>query len=357
MTSQLLAERGNNESEPQEKVMVLVAKRNLEIGQIIKDPKDFFKEKPYVKGEEPAKCITDKDYDQLKDKRLSNRLAMDQFVSTDDLVDKNKNSLGQRLPKGMRAVGIKVNIESIAGGFAALPLSRVDIISVLRRGDDDSLSQTILENVLVLAADDQTQRNDKNAMPANTVTVALTPDDAELVMLAQEMGTLRLVLRPDGDTETGKTKGIKSDRIRKRLLAGRSGGSSGTEPPAKGNPLVAKVNDLDIKDKPKTEVKEEPKTKVEPKVDAKPEPKTEPEPPAESKTRTHILTVYNGDQGRRYPFRLDADGKVVQDEITRSDPEPRPEPKARPKQPDKPAEPKKTPAPGKEPKPSDAPHG
>ena len=67
----------------------------------------------------------------------------------------------------MRAVGLKVDITSIAGGFASLPLSRVDIVTVLRRGDGDSVSRILLENVLVLAADQETGRPaDRNAMPA-----------------------------------------------------------------------------------------------------------------------------------------------------------------------------------------------
>ena len=33
----------------------------------------------------------------------------------------------------------------------------------------------------------------------------------------------------------------------------------------------------------------------------------------EPKTRTHVLTIYNGDQGRRVPFNLDQSGRVVSD--------------------------------------------
>src|SRR5262249_7256417 len=156
-----------------------------EMGLLIKDPRQYFKEKTYTKGEEPTKALTDQDYEQLKDRRLIKPLSADQFVTGEDLLDKNTNSLQIRLPEGMRAVGLKVDITSIAGGFASLPLSRVDIVTVLRRGDGDSVSRILLENVLVLAADQETGRPaDRNAMPASTVTVALTPQDAELVTLA-----------------------------------------------------------------------------------------------------------------------------------------------------------------------------
>jgi pilus assembly protein CpaB len=181
MTSQLLAERNNVQDEQQEKVKILVAKTNLEMGLLIKDPRQYFKEKTFLKGEEPTKALTDQQYDELKDRRLLKPLSADQFLSSEDLLDKNQNSMAVRLPEGMRAVGLKVDPTSIASGFASLPMSRVDIVTVLRRGDGDSVSRILLENVLVLAADQETGRPaDRNALPASVVTVALTPEDAEL---------------------------------------------------------------------------------------------------------------------------------------------------------------------------------
>ncbi len=95
---------------------------------------------------------------------------------------------------GHRAVGIRVNAESAAYGFATLPLSRVDIISTVRRADDKATyAQVLLENVLVLAADDKTRRTeDGKAMLSTVVTVALKPEDMLKVRLAGEMGTLSL---------------------------------------------------------------------------------------------------------------------------------------------------------------------
>jgi pilus assembly protein CpaB len=301
MTSQLLAERGGDD-EPEERVKVLVARSNLDLGLLIKNPHKYFKEKQYLKGEEPAKALTDKDFDQLKDRRLIKPISQDQFVTLDDLVDKNINSLSARLPEGMRAVGIKVDMTRIAGGFASLPMSHVDIVSTLRRGDENSVSRIILENVLVLAADQESQRVEgKNAMPANTVTVALAPADAELVNLAAEMGTLSLILRSYGDTKPAKTRGanglmVMTGRIPKE---GRGEGKEGdSDEDEKASDLLRSVPDV--------------KKKAEEKADA---PKPEP------KIRTHILTIYNGDQGRRIPYKLDEKGHVIEEEITRADPE------------------------------------
>jgi pilus assembly protein CpaB len=323
MTSQLLAERNTApEPEVQEKVKILVARNNLELGLLIKDPRQHFKEKLFLKGEEPAKALTDKDFDQLKERRLVKPLKADEFVTVEDLIDKNQNVLSARLPKGMRAVGIWVDARAIAAGFASLPMSHVDIISTIRGGDGDALAQVLLENVLVLAADQATQRPDgQNAMPASIVTVALSPADAELITLAQDIGSLKLVLRGYGDTKPTKTEGVKGSTIAdgsfrdrdKNAKKAKDDSASDDSPSA----LIKKV--LDIKDDKKDDDK---KATV----------------AAAPKTTTHVLTIYNGDQGRRYPYKLNEKGKVVEEDITEADPDPaattKPAPRAEEKKPE-----------------------
>jgi pilus assembly protein CpaB len=343
MISRLLAERNIVQEEQQEKVKVLVAKTNLEMGLLIKEPKKCFKEKTYIRGEEPTHALTDQDYDKLQDRRLIKPLSTDQFVSQEDLLDKDKNSLGYRLKDGMRAVGIKVDATSIASGFASLPMSRVDVVSVLRRGDGDSVSRVLLENVLVLAADTETGRPpDRTAIPASVATVALTPDDAELVTLAAEMGTLRLLLRPTGDSNPSKTRGATSQVVFKgKGLKKNSSKYTEEAPEERAASLLRNIPDVK---------KEKPSAKTEEK--SKPEEKS-PAVRIEPKTRTHVLTIYNGDQGKRIPFKLDEHGQVVNEEITSFDLEPpaapvKPAPKVEPKgEAKKPDEPKPAPvAPG-----------
>lgn len=114
------------------------------------------------------------------------------------------------LTPGMRAVSVSVNPESGAAGFI-LPGDRVDVIltqesGLLRGGRDSLVSQTILENVRVLAID-QTPRaaEEDQAIVGSTATLELIRDDAEMLILAEAMGDLNLVLRsvvdvhPDAD--------------------------------------------------------------------------------------------------------------------------------------------------------------
>ena len=50
MTSQSLVERINPPEEQQEKIKILVAKPNLEMGLLIKGPKQFLRKKPLSRG-------------------------------------------------------------------------------------------------------------------------------------------------------------------------------------------------------------------------------------------------------------------------------------------------------------------
>jgi pilus assembly protein CpaB len=196
MTSRLLADRQGEV----EKVSILVAKKTLSMGDMIKIPEDMFDEKLFAKGEEPKQALVE--FEKVKGRQLKRSLRPGDFVTVDDLVDE-KTSIGVQfnLPPNHQAIGIRVNPESIAGGFASLPNSRVNIIStVQRRNNQQSYSKILLENVLVLAADAQTRVDETGrAMPANVVTVAVKPEDVLKIELAKSLGTLSLALRKFGD--------------------------------------------------------------------------------------------------------------------------------------------------------------
>jgi len=102
------------------------------------------------------------------------------------------------LTPGMRAVSIPVSIASLAGGFIQ-PNDHVDIVltSQVAEGGKRYRATTILRDVRVLAID-QAYDNSKNEKPVSdvkTVTLELTPQQAERVTRAQASGTLSLSLR------------------------------------------------------------------------------------------------------------------------------------------------------------------
>jgi pilus assembly protein CpaB len=282
MTSRLLAERGNT-TEEQEKVVILVARKNLDTGATIKDPKEMFVEKAVVKGEEPKNSVTK--FEDLKGRVLKRTLREEDYVSSADLLSDKESWIAYSLPKGYRALGIRVNMEGTAAGFASLPLSRVDVIATVRRGDDkQSFSQVLLQNVLVLAADQSTVREEK-AMPAAVVTVALTPEEILKVSLAKEYGPLSLVLRKFNDNQQVSRENTKVTM--ENILSNTRNTEGDSQDKSDVPPVVAK------KDPPK----------VEPKVD--------PVPVPVAKTRTHIITLLNADRQEQWEFTLDENDEVV----------------------------------------------
>lgn len=114
------------------------------------------------------------------------------------------------LEPGMRAMAIRVTVETAAGGFI-LPGDRVDVLltretSLSNMGATEGErskfnSSTVMQNVKVLAIDQSTRAgDDEQAVVGATATLEVGPRDAEALALAKSEGELSLVLRSYADT-------------------------------------------------------------------------------------------------------------------------------------------------------------
>ena len=115
------------------------------------------------------------------------------------------------LSPGMRASAVEVKAASTAGGFI-LPNDHVDVILTRAApkaaggggGGDAYVSETILANVRVLAVDQQVSegKGDSAAMLAkDTVTLEVTPRQAEVLAQSTQLGSIALALRALRDRE------------------------------------------------------------------------------------------------------------------------------------------------------------
>ncbi|MEO8658559.1 MAG: Flp pilus assembly protein CpaB [Bryobacteraceae bacterium] len=112
------------------------------------------------------------------------------------------------IPVGMRAVSVRVNDVVGVAGFV-LPGMRVDVLVTGNPpGKPERLTNTVLQNILVLSAGQTIQADARGqAINAPTVTLLVTPAEAETVTLAQREGEIQLVLRNGTDHGVETTKG------------------------------------------------------------------------------------------------------------------------------------------------------
>jgi pilus assembly protein CpaB len=116
--------------------------------------------------------------------------------------------LSALLDKDKRAVTVRVDDVSGVAGFIQ-PNSRVDI-ALIRTGEGTgTYSNIILENVKVLAIDQLTGViTDRAAMVARAVTIEVSAEEGQKVLIAEKVGRLSLILRQPGEANVGGNKRI-----------------------------------------------------------------------------------------------------------------------------------------------------
>jgi pilus assembly protein CpaB len=115
------------------------------------------------------------------------------------------------IPRGMRAISVKVNEVIGVAGFV-VPGTNVDVVVTIRTGSEGSMSRVVVSNVQVLTAGTRSdQQNAKGSQPiaSSVVTLMVTPADAERIALAGAEGQIILMLRNPLDTVPTTTEGIR----------------------------------------------------------------------------------------------------------------------------------------------------
>ena len=128
------------------------------------------------------------------------------------------------IPEGYRAMTVKVDDIVGVSGFV-MPGSYVDVIAVIvpvnQTGSSQGpISKTVLQNIKVLASGAKIDSPDNQRVPSNVkaVTLQVTPEQAEKLVLAANEGKLQLVMRNYGDQGDSQTKGAN----KASLLGGES---------------------------------------------------------------------------------------------------------------------------------------
>jgi pilus assembly protein CpaB len=146
-------------------------------------------------------------------------------------------------------VTLSVNDVSGVGGFIKAG-DYVDVIVTFDQNEvGDNVSHVVLQNILVLASSRENNGNavensgkeKKDAAKGNTVTLAVSPEEAAYIALMDEKGKVRMALRPympsNGlvltNTVTPKDiVGVQVSPVQNKQVAGASAKTSNEPPPS-----------------------------------------------------------------------------------------------------------------------------
>ncbi len=224
---------------------VLVAKDNIGAGTRLNA--DMFRVATFSENDLVPGAITDPasivGQTATTDIQRGQQLSSVHLASATD--DKRADQLAFKIPAGQRAVAVKVDASTAIGGLV-VPGDRVDVLVTVREHDQatnqDTLRvQTVLQDVLVVAReqtdvqrvvalgtpaagssdngntpDDQAfqQRPDdiKPDAGLTTVSLSLSPDDVQQLVLAEAMGTITLSMRPYGESDVAPLTDVSAPR-------------------------------------------------------------------------------------------------------------------------------------------------
>jgi pilus assembly protein CpaB len=135
-----------------------------------------------------------------------------------------ESGLSAVIPPGFRALTVKVDEVVGVSGFV-MPGSYVDIVAVIlpvasSAAAQGPISKIVLQNIKVLASGAKLDSPSDQREPShvNAVTLLVTPDQAEKLVLAANESKLQLVMRNFGDQEDTQTSGANKGT----LLSGES---------------------------------------------------------------------------------------------------------------------------------------
>ena len=120
------------------------------------------------------------------------------------------------VPKGLRVVPVPVGPEAIHSGLV-LPGSRCDVQVFVKgcpnQGNCGTFCKTILQDIKVFAVNDVTSTESRDPKAPDTISIPggktvsllVTPAQAQIVTVASQLGSIRLILRSADDNEQPKT--------------------------------------------------------------------------------------------------------------------------------------------------------
>lgn len=167
----------------------------------------------------PGKNLPEGYFSRVED--LIGKISKNSFYSG-EIITKQRvadhlggSTLSSLISEKHRAISIRVNDVVGVAGFV-LPGNRVDILAIKRSGRSDAKARTILENIKVLAVDQEASPDKEKPAVVRAVTLELKPEQAETIAEAMQEGKIQLTLRNPLDSSAYTRKGEAKPVVKRR---------------------------------------------------------------------------------------------------------------------------------------------
>ena len=195
---------------------VVVVKRDIEAGESLK-------EEDVSVVSWPERLVPSGSFENQAD--VMGKVVMRDIFSGEPVLmahfakDGVTDGIASLMPTGMRAMTVSLKDGALSGDFLS-PDSRVDVLATIRANEkgEGYTSKLILQNIKVLSVNKVGERG-IGMGGGSSVTLLVTPEEAERLALAESQGTLYLVLRNIADRDFSATMGATISS-----LIGTSGG-------------------------------------------------------------------------------------------------------------------------------------
>ena len=165
----------------------------------------------WPKGKVPAGALLK--LEQIEGKRCKQRLYAGEPILAGKIRGEKDDILpSDGIPKGFRVVNVRT--DSVSGTGLLVPGDRVDVLVFLNKntstGVSETSARTILQDIKIYAVDSTfvgKQDPDGQLVTGKTISLLVTPQQAERVTLASEMGSIRLIIRSPEDNADAPTEG------------------------------------------------------------------------------------------------------------------------------------------------------
>ncbi|MFN0086338.1 MAG: Flp pilus assembly protein CpaB [Blastocatellia bacterium] len=195
---------------------ILVAKTEIPVGAVISAD-------TLVPVQMPPEAIPEGSFTKMEE--LSGRVAATMIMAREPVTlarlapEGATAGLSGLIPPGYLAMTVRVDDEASLAGFL-YPGTLVDVLAVISptNSDEGPVSKIVLQNIKVLAHGQRLDRREdtRETEGVKSVTLLVTPEQSEMLVLASAEGRLRLALRNTVDQENRTTPGANKNS----LLAG-----------------------------------------------------------------------------------------------------------------------------------------